>query len=69
MDFVYLLISDGGDWEDIVVYLSKESAINVSIKYPNRRVEVFIKNTTNPGYTPAYIYYKNGECFQGNECK
>jgi len=62
MDFVYLLI--GGEWEDIVVYLSKEDAIEVSKKYPNYRVEIFGKNmedSTDSGFIPTYGYYKNGE--------
>ena len=30
MDFVYLLVNDGCEWEDIKVYLSKELAIEKS---------------------------------------
>ena len=43
MDFVYVVIY-GGDWEDIIILLSKEDAINESINYPNARVEIFSKN-------------------------
>ena len=57
MDFVYVLLL-GSEWEDIIILLSKEDAINESIKYPNSRVEIFSKNNT-PGYTPTYNYYKN----------
>ena len=60
MDFVYLLIR-GNDWEDIVVYLTKDDAINASIQYPNSRVEVFAKNAITSGYSPTYIYYINGK--------
>ena len=60
MDFVYVLFSDSGEWEDIVIILSKEEAINASIKYPNQRVEIFSKTDTY-GYKPTYNYYKNGD--------
>ena len=59
MDFVYVLIN-GTDWEDIVIFLSKEDAIKESISYPNSRVEIFSKINTS-GYTPTYNYYINGE--------
>ena len=44
MDFVYILLNDSGEWEDIIVFLSKEEAINASINHPNRRIEIFSKN-------------------------
>ena len=59
MEFVYVLLY-GNDWEDIIILLSKEDAINESINYPNARVEIFSKNKKS-GYTPTYNYYKNGE--------
>ena len=59
MEFVYLLVNDGSEWEDIIIFLSKEEAIIKSNKYPNLRVEIFSKNE-NGGYTPTYNYYKNG---------
>ena len=62
MDFVYVL-TFGSEWEDIIILLSKEDAINESINNPNARVEIFTKNNT-VGYTPTYNYYKNGELIQ-----
>jgi hypothetical protein len=59
MDFVYVLLC-GSDWEDMIILLSKEDAINESLKYPDTRVEIFSKNNKS-GYTPTYNYYKNGE--------
>ena len=59
MEFVYVLV--GGDWEDIVVFLSKEEAILVSRNNPTSRVEIFKKNTLSIGYTPTYDYYLDGE--------
>jgi hypothetical protein len=48
------------EWEDMVILLSKEDAINESINKPKSRVEIFGKNN-KLGYTPTYNYYKNGE--------
>ena len=63
--FVYLFISDNSCWEDIIVILSKEDAIQKSIKYPHCRVEIFSINNTNE-YHPTYNYYKNGEFYYQN---
>lgn len=60
MKFVYLLVSDGGEWEDIVIYLTEEDAIESSIRYPNSRVEIFTKHYHFNQYLPTYNYYKNG---------
>jgi len=62
MDFVYVLLC-GSEWEDIIILLSKEEAINESINHPAARVEIFSKNS-KAGYTPTYNYYKNGEFVQ-----
>jgi len=59
MDFIYVFL-DGNNWEDIIIFLSKEDAINKSKKYPNARVEIFSINK-ELGYTPTYNFYKNGE--------
>ena len=63
MDFIYLLVYDGGEWEDITIFLSKEDGINESLKNPKGRVEVFSK-TDKSGYSPTYNYYKNGVYIQ-----
>jgi hypothetical protein len=59
MEYVYLLIT-GGEWEDVMILLSKEDAIKESINQPNSRVEIF-SNSTKLGYTPTHNYYKNGK--------
>ena len=59
MDLVFVLLG-GIEWEDMIILLTEEDAINHSKKYPNTRVEIFSKNN-NSGYTPTYNYYKNGE--------
>ena len=58
MEFVYLLL-DGSNWEDIIVFVSKEEAIKESINNPKCRVEIFSINNNNK-YIPTYNYYKNG---------
>jgi hypothetical protein len=62
MDFLYVLVC-GDEWEDLVVYVTKEEAIEASIKYTNARVEVFRKSEKG-GYVPSYNYYKKGEYVQ-----
>jgi len=62
MDFVYVFLF-GGEWEDMVIFLSKEDAIKESIKYPKNRVEIFSKTNTS-GYIPTYNYYCNGTLIQ-----
>jgi hypothetical protein len=62
MEFIYVLLY-GSDWEDIIILLSKEDAINESINNPNARVEIFSKNNKS-GYNPTYNYYKNGKLIQ-----
>jgi hypothetical protein len=58
MEFVYLLLNSS-DWEDIIVFVSKEEAIKESKNNPKSRVEIFGINNNNE-YIPTYNYYKNG---------
>jgi len=60
-NFVYVLLK-GLEWEDMVIYLSKEDAIAASKMWPKCRVEIFGKK--NGGYIPTYNYYENGEYVQ-----
>ena len=39
MEFVYLLMN-GTEWEDIIIFLSKEEAITESIHRPKNRIEI-----------------------------
>jgi hypothetical protein len=64
MEFIYVLVSDGCEWEDMIVFLSEENAVKMSIKYPSCRVEVFGKKDIDSGYTSTYNYYQNGKLFQ-----
>ena len=61
MSFVYLLINSS-EWEDMVIFLTEEAAIQASIQHPNVRIEIF-SNNTDFGYSPTYNYYKNGELY------
>ena len=56
---IYVFVPDGAEWEDVVVFLSKEDAIEKSKQRPNVRLEVFSKSADG-GYRPTYTYYLNG---------
>jgi hypothetical protein len=64
MEFVYVSLY-GSEWEDIIIFLSKEDAIKESINFPNHRVEIFSKKNTS-GYEPTYHYYQNGVLIQNS---
>jgi hypothetical protein len=64
MNFVYVMISDSCEWEDIVIYLTEEDAIKSSKMYPNTRIEIFINNFDFNGFTPTYRYYKDGKYYE-----
>jgi len=59
MESVYLLVVNDAEWEDIIVYLSKEEAIEKSKQWPNTRIEIFNKSEKG-GYRPTYNFYLNG---------
>ena len=59
MERVYLFVVDGAEWEDIIVYLTEQEAIDMSKKWPNARVEIFDKSPKG-GYRPSYSYFLNG---------
>lgn len=63
MDYVYMFTPDGGEWEDICIYISEEDAIIASKKYPSMRIDIFEKSITDTHtrYIPTYAYYLNGE--------
>jgi hypothetical protein len=62
MEFVYIFLYDNFDWEDIIVFLSEEEAIQKSVKVPNARLEIF-KKSENGGYIPTHHYYKKGKLY------
>ena len=63
MEYIYILVCDGAEWEDLVVYTDKDEAIAASVKNKRSRVEVFYKSAKG-GYLPSYNYYKEGNYVQ-----
>jgi len=49
---------NGYDPEDVVIFLSKDEAINFSLKYPNAKIDVFTRGRL--GHQMSYAYYING---------
>jgi len=60
IEYLFVLINNEFDWEDIVIFISMEEAIDASIRYPKCRVEIFSKHKY-AGYIPTYKYLLNGE--------
>jgi hypothetical protein len=58
MELVYVLLPNNAEWEEITIFLDKQKAIDASIKYPKKRVEIF--GDIGNGYIPTYKYIKNG---------
>ena len=70
MDFIYILFRE--QWDNCVIYLSKDEAIRASLEYPNVSVQMFtclkstsinvnkIINIKNNEYVPTYNYFLNG---------
>lgn len=56
MEFLYLL--KGSNLEVRFIFLTKEEAIQASIRYPNNTVEIFRRNDS--GYKRTDDFYKNG---------
>ena len=64
MESIYVLCVDGAEWEDLVVYLTLEEALEKSKAWPNTRLEIFSKSEKG-GYRPTYTYYLNGAFVDG----
>ena len=60
IEYLYVLVNKDFEWDDIVIFVSTEEAIEASIKYPKCRIEIFSKHKYY-GYTPTYKYLLNGE--------
>ncbi len=65
MKYVYVLFN-GGDPEDMVIFLSNKEAIDASIKYPDMKVQVYQHNLWDFGYRMAYMHYKNGILYESS---
>ena len=64
MEPTHIYLLTGEDWEDTIIYLTKEDAIKASIDNPFYRVEIFSKSDNHSGYTPTYNYYCEGKLYQ-----
>jgi hypothetical protein len=56
MDFIYVFIY-GSEWEDIIIFLSKEDAIKKSLNHPNCRVEIFSKTISSTDKCLSETFY------------
>ena len=60
-----MLVGDGAEWEDIVLYATEGDAIAASLKNKKIRVEIFKRDAAG-AYHPTYNYYLNGELILTN---
>jgi len=58
MDNIYVLLAGNNEWEDMIIYLTLQEAIQASKTFPNWRVEIFTRREQD--FVPSYHYYKNG---------
>lgn len=65
--YIYLFTKDGYSWDQQVIYLHLDQAINASCKDPQGRVEIFVTNCLYPGYEPIHQYYKGGVLYKDGE--
>jgi hypothetical protein len=62
MSYIFVLLGDKFDWEDMIIFTDDDEAKTESIKHPDCRVEIFSKTKT--GYKPTYCHYKNGKLIE-----
>ena len=62
MEYIYVLVNDKCEWEDLIIFLDEDEARTASIINLKSRVEIFSK--TQNGYKPTYCYYKNGNLIE-----
>jgi len=58
--YIYLLLGVDPCWEDLVMFLDRDKAIEASEKYPEARVEIFRKEKSGE-FLPTYNYFSDGE--------
>jgi hypothetical protein len=54
--FIYILLGNNTEWEDLQIFLNKDDAIEELKKYKHSRIEIFKKN--NDKYISTYNYIK-----------
>jgi hypothetical protein len=65
MDYLFMLVGDGAEWEDIVLYADEAEAIAASMKHKRIRVEIFKRDDAG-AYRPTYNYYLAGNLILTN---
>jgi hypothetical protein len=58
MNYLFVLIDDNIELDNMVIFIDDDTAKIASIKNPDKRVEIFTK--TKNGYKPSRCFYKNG---------
>lgn len=59
--YIYCAIADDYSWNDLVIFINEEDAIEYSILKPNLRIEIFSKDNRSEGeFVATHNYYKNG---------
>lgn len=66
MEFVYVFTVNGAEWEDLIIFVTKEEAIEKSKKFPKVRLDIF-KRSPNGGFYPTYNYYLDGILVETNQ--
>jgi hypothetical protein len=64
LEYIYMFLN-GSEWEDAVLLIDNNIAIEKSISYPNNRVEIFKKNERG-FFKPTYEFYRNGKLCSNN---
>ncbi len=59
MEFVYVYMPNGGEWEDFEIYLTEEDAMEATRRNKNSRAELFKKEGKK--YVPTYLYLVDGK--------
>lgn len=54
MDYIYLINND------LSIIKNKTKAIEISLLYPEEKIEILVKKIIGSGYIPTCCYYKNG---------
>ena len=66
MEYLYMMICDGGEWEDMLVYNTEDEAVHASIRNPDFRIEIFARNNGRGPFSPTYRYYQNGQLYESS---
>ena len=58
--YLYMLVPNEAEWEDMVLMLNIEDAIIISKRYYKNTVQIFVKKEDSIKYKPMYKYFENG---------